>query len=78
METQSASHMGESWQQLVRSVKEQVLISLFTETEYIGSCRPLTFVSFPYQHKESFMPNYFLIEISGGVTKVGLLMTSSV
>ena len=67
-------HMGGSWERLIRSVKvalnatmkehipkEETLITLLTEVEFIINSRPLTHVSVDPKDPECLTPNHFLI-----------------
>ncbi|CAG7828334.1 unnamed protein product, partial [Allacma fusca] len=70
----SSPHMGGVWERMIKSVKtalsvtlkeqapkEDVLITLFMEAEFIINNRPLTHVSVDPTDPECLTPNHFLI-----------------
>lgn len=70
----SAPHMGGSWERLIRSVKttfsfifnnqklkDELLLTLFSEAEYIVNSRPLTYVSSDSNDPEALTPNHFIM-----------------
>lgn len=74
----TASHMGGSWERLIRSVKnslyhvlgnrvtsEQVLRNVLKECVGIVNSRPLTFVSVDSNEAEALTPNHFILGDSG-------------
>lgn len=70
----ASPHMGGSWERLVRSVKtamkatlafhapnDEVLLTIFSEVEFIINNRPLTHVSLDPSDRTALTPNHFLI-----------------
>ena len=80
----TASHMGGTWERLIRSVKtalstvlkdqaprEEVLITMLVEIEHVINSRPLTHVSVDPRDQEALMPNHFLIGASSEEVRFG-------
>ena len=70
----SSPHMGESWERMIRTVKEAMfaiikdrvltdfqMLTLFSEVENIVNNRPLTYISEDHEDLEALTPNHFLI-----------------
>ncbi|XP_049548173.1 uncharacterized protein LOC125959392 [Anopheles darlingi] len=83
---QQASHMGGSWERLIRTVKEnivaassakrlndEVLRSLLVEVESIMNARPLTHVPVDDDSAPALTPNHFLLGSSNGMKQPGEL-----
>ncbi|XP_049548132.1 uncharacterized protein LOC125959354 [Anopheles darlingi] len=81
-----ASHMGGSWERLIRTVKEnivaassakrlndEVLRSLLVEVESIMNARPLTHVPVDDDSAPALTPNHFLLGSSNGMKQPGEL-----
>ena len=75
----AASHMGGVWERMVRSVKttlkvvvgrqtltDEVLTTVFAETEHMINSRPITHVSSEPTDPEALTPNHFLL---GGASR---------
>jgi Pao retrotransposon peptidase/Protein of unknown function (DUF1759)/Family of unknown function (DUF5641)/Integrase zinc binding domain len=80
----AASHMGGSWERMVRSVKvalgavlqskslsDEVLHTLIVEAEHTVNCHPLTHVPDDPSDNEALTPNHFLIGRSSNLQPWG-------
>ncbi|XP_074030342.1 uncharacterized protein [Leptinotarsa decemlineata] len=85
-----APHMGGIWERMIRSIKtalkislksinpkEEVLVTLMSEIEYIINSRPLTHISVDPNEPEAITPNHFLLLRPGDVRSFGNVELSS-
>ncbi|XP_062703599.1 uncharacterized protein LOC134286050 [Aedes albopictus] len=81
----AASHMGGSWERVIRSIRtslrvtlkeraprQEVLETLLIEAEHLVNSRPLTYVSSDINDCEALTPNHFLIGASSNVQSPGV------
>lgn len=75
----SASHMGDAWERIIRSVKtalavvlreqapkKETLLTILTEIEHAVNSRPLTHVPVDARDQEALTPNHILLGTSSG------------
>lgn len=81
----AASHMGGSWERLIRSIRtairetlkqraprQDVLETVLIEAEHLVNSRPLTYVSTDANVTEALTPNHYLIGTSSNVQSPGI------
>ncbi|XP_055914878.1 uncharacterized protein LOC129948078 [Eupeodes corollae] len=82
----TSPHMGGSWERLIRSVKQvlakmhigrnpkdEVLLTMMAEVEFIINSRPLTYIPIDTDSDEALTPNHFLMGSSNGIRLTGEL-----